>query len=96
EGLVDELAAMESDERKELERKIKPVKVVLLKLRRISFKIINSTTKLLPAWKDILVELDLAEKMLPRDVSTRWNSTYDMTSVSCDYRTAIDAMTANR
>ncbi|KAF5359917.1 hypothetical protein D9758_013966 [Tetrapyrgos nigripes] len=95
-GLVDELEEMSAEERKELEQCIKPVKIVLVKLRRISFKIINSTTKLLPAWKETVVDKGLDQKMLPRDVTTRWNSTYDMTSTSCDYRPAIDSMTADR
>ena len=34
--------------------------------------------------------------MLPRDVSTRWNSTFDMLNVAIDYRSTIDAMTSNR
>ena len=33
------------------------------------------------------------EKLLPRDVSTHWNSTFDMLSVAIDYRAAIDKMT---
>jgi hypothetical protein len=33
---------------------------------------------------------------MPRDVSTRWNSTFDMLNFAVDYRSAIDAMTANR
>jgi hypothetical protein len=34
--------------------------------------------------------------MMPRDVSTRWNSTYDMLDFAIKYRPAIDAMTAIR
>ena len=33
--------------------------------------------------------------MMPRDVSTRWNSTFDMLDFALQYRIAIDAMTAN-
>lgn len=34
--------------------------------------------------------------MMPRDVSTRWNSSYDMLDFAIKYRPAIDAMTAVR
>jgi hypothetical protein len=34
--------------------------------------------------------------MMPRDVSTRWNSTFDMLESAVDYRAAIDAITSNR
>ena len=34
--------------------------------------------------------------MMPRDVATRWNSTFDMIDFSITYRSALDAMTANR
>ena len=34
--------------------------------------------------------------MMPRDVSTRWNSTFDMLEFTIQYRVAIDAMTAVR
>lgn len=33
---------------------------------------------------------------MPRDVSTRWNSTFDMLNFAIRYRVAIDAMTAVR
>lgn len=33
---------------------------------------------------------------MPRDVRTRWNSTYDMLTFAYDYRDAINNITANR
>jgi hypothetical protein len=33
---------------------------------------------------------------MPRDVTTRWNSTYDMLSFALEYRKAIDILTADR
>jgi predicted Co/Zn/Cd cation transporter (cation efflux family) len=34
--------------------------------------------------------------MMPRDVSTRWNSTYNMLEFAVEYRAALDTMTADR
>jgi hypothetical protein len=34
--------------------------------------------------------------MMPRDVSTRWNSTYDMVEFAVEYRAALNTMTADR
>jgi hypothetical protein len=34
--------------------------------------------------------------MMPRDVTTRWNSTYDMLEFSCDYREVLDSITGNQ
>lgn len=33
---------------------------------------------------------------MPRNVSTRWNSTFDMLDFAIQYRTAIDSLTSNR
>ena len=33
---------------------------------------------------------------MPRDVSTRWNSTYDMLKFACTYHEAIDKITDDR
>lgn len=34
--------------------------------------------------------------MMPRDVSTRWNSTFDMLRFAIEHRTAINIITADR
>ena len=34
--------------------------------------------------------------MMPRDVSTRWNSTYQMLEFALKYRTVIDMLTSER
>ena len=34
--------------------------------------------------------------MMPRDVLTRWNSTYDMLEFAVEYREAIDLITGNQ
>jgi hypothetical protein len=34
--------------------------------------------------------------MMPRDVITRWNSTYDMICFAIEYRDAFDAITGER
>jgi hypothetical protein len=34
--------------------------------------------------------------MMPRDVSTRWNSTFDMLKFAVEYRAALDTITADR
>ncbi len=47
-------------------------------LRKLAFKIINSTTKLLPLWHTLLLQFKLPAWLIPQDVSTRWNSTFDL------------------
>jgi hypothetical protein len=34
--------------------------------------------------------------MMPRDVRTRWNSTYDMLVFALSYREALDSITGNQ
>ncbi|EIW54263.1 uncharacterized protein TRAVEDRAFT_131865, partial [Trametes versicolor FP-101664 SS1] len=63
---------------------------------KLAFKIIHSTTKLLPAWKAVLSTLKLREKLLPRDVKMRWNSMYDMLDVAVRYQQAVDMLTNNK
>ena len=50
----------------------------------------------LPTWRRICGELDLKERLIPRDVVTQWNSTYDMMRFVLTYRAAIDKITADK
>jgi hypothetical protein len=44
----------------------------------------------------LLEELNLNACMMPQDVATRWNSTYDMLKFALDYRTALDTIAGER
>jgi hypothetical protein len=67
-----------------------------LKLRKISFSVIHSSTILLPMWFETLEKLKMKTAKMPRDVRTRWNSTYDMLEFALRYRAAIDEITGNK
>ncbi|KAJ8591953.1 hypothetical protein M405DRAFT_685145, partial [Rhizopogon salebrosus TDB-379] len=95
-GWVDEINQLTAHERAAFETNIRPIRLTLAKLRKLAFKIVHSTTLLLPAWKDATKELGLGSRIMPRDVSTRWNSTFDMLEFAINYRKAIDAMTDKR
>ncbi|KAJ7159411.1 hypothetical protein C8R46DRAFT_906338, partial [Mycena filopes] len=64
-------------------------------VRTVAKKTIHSTTKLAPTWKQVLVDCKLPHKILPRDVRTGWNSTYDMISVALKYRRAYRDFTTD-
>ncbi|KAG2742800.1 hypothetical protein P692DRAFT_201679365, partial [Suillus brevipes Sb2] len=91
-GLVDEVAMLTQDERENLQNSIWPVKLVLVKLHKLAFKVIHSTTKLLPAWHSILQDLCIPVTNIPHDVATRWNSTYDMLEYASRHRKAVDTL----
>jgi hypothetical protein len=57
---------------------------------------IHSTTLTLPLWFDTLKKLKLTERKMPRDVATRWNSTFDMLNFAVEYRVAIDNIAGNK
>jgi hypothetical protein len=51
---------------------------------------------ILSQWFTKLEDLGFKARMMPRDVSTRWNLTYDMLQFALDYRIPIDEITSNR
>ena len=93
---IDELDNLDADSREKLIADTAIVRAMVSKLRQLSFSIIRSTTIALPAWRRYCKELNLKSRILPRDVVTRWNSTYYMLSFAFKYRAAIDAMTADK
>jgi hypothetical protein len=66
------------------------------KLRKIAFKVVNSSTIVLPAWRKLLHELKVMDRIMPCDVTTCWNSMYDMLKFVLEYHKAIDILTADR
>ncbi|PPQ83573.1 hypothetical protein CVT26_004003 [Gymnopilus dilepis] len=109
-GWEDEMAALSQAEREVLLESLRPVKVLLAKVsaklgqvvavltiiqvRKLSYKTIHSTTILLPAWQECLKELKMDIRNIPRDVRTRWNSTYDMLCFVLEYQKAYRRFTA--
>ena len=75
-------------------------------LQKLAYAIKRSTMILLPWLKEILEELAtiaintkkklLSVRIMPRDVSTCWNSTYDMLKFAYSYHEAIDRITGDR
>ncbi|KAG2057667.1 hypothetical protein BDR06DRAFT_838264, partial [Suillus hirtellus] len=65
-------------------------------LRKLAFKIIHTTTKLLPAWYNVLNKCKLSQCIMPHDIATCWNSTFDMLTFALEYCEAIDIICANK
>ncbi|KAG2112271.1 uncharacterized protein F5147DRAFT_527450, partial [Suillus discolor] len=95
-GWVNKETLLNHNERLELAANIRPIRLLLVKLQKLATKIVHSTTILLPVWKGILEDLKLAQQIMPRDVSTRWNSTFDMLNFALQYRNAIDVIVDKR
>ncbi|RPD68496.1 hypothetical protein L226DRAFT_601246, partial [Lentinus tigrinus ALCF2SS1-7] len=62
---VDEVRTLSEEERVEFERQIVPVKLVLAKVRKLAYKIVNSPTILLPAWRELCREARTARQTHP-------------------------------
>ncbi|KAF5345748.1 hypothetical protein D9758_011876 [Tetrapyrgos nigripes] len=95
--IVDMMEGLSEEEKEELRKQIIPVQQVLVKFQKTSFKIINSTTILLPQWRSILEERKQPQTVIPRDVSTCWNSTCDLLGYCIDkeHKKAYRAITGN-
>ncbi|KAJ7483740.1 hypothetical protein B0H11DRAFT_1647285, partial [Mycena galericulata] len=65
-------------------------------IRRLAFAVIHSSTLLLPMWRRLCVGEGLKARVIPRDVATRWNSTFDMLKVAIEYRTIVDLMVSDK
>jgi hypothetical protein len=125
EGLTDIRDKMSEKDILELDKRLQPVRLVLVKvsglnftlllmtkkfsqLRKLAFTIKNSTTVVLPEWLSILQKhVDAIEKantgktplsicMMPHDVVTRWNSTFNMLEFALLYRKPLDDLTNDR
>ncbi|KAL1684625.1 hypothetical protein GGG16DRAFT_40711, partial [Schizophyllum commune] len=92
---IDAFEDMSDTEKAELRATCRPVKFMLVKLRKLAYKVINSTTKLLPAWLQCLKDHNMPESNIPRDVSTRWNSTYDVLEYVEKHRKPLKAYLAD-
>ncbi|KAE9386884.1 hypothetical protein BT96DRAFT_769541, partial [Gymnopus androsaceus JB14] len=77
-GFVEVLGEMTDIEQEEWNEAIQPLQSALVKCHRISFKIINSLTVLLPRWRETVASTGFKDCILPCDVATCWNSTYNM------------------
>ena len=62
-------------------------------IRKLAYAIKNSSTIALPQWYRILENLSLDARVIPCDVCTRWNATYDMLDVAYQYKKAINKIT---
>jgi hypothetical protein len=50
----------------------------------------------LPEWKKHLAALKMEERLMPRDVRTRWNSTYAMVEFAINHRKLLDLLGGDR
>jgi len=65
----------------------------MIQLQKVAFKLIHSTTILLPAWHEALCLSNMSATLMPQDVATRWNSTFDMLKYALEHHKALDIIT---
>ena len=63
------------------------------KICKLAFKIIYSSTVLLPTWDTACQEAGLAVRRIPRDISTCWNLSFDMVDFVVIYRAPVNLIT---
>ncbi|KAJ3709887.1 hypothetical protein C8R42DRAFT_534902, partial [Lentinula raphanica] len=68
EGFVAVLDEMSVEEKENWQCAVEPVKSALFKIRKISYKLINSSMGLLPKWREHLSDTEFAGRTLRRDV----------------------------
>ncbi|KAJ7825838.1 hypothetical protein B0H14DRAFT_2596298 [Mycena olivaceomarginata] len=73
---------MDEADKADMLAQTKAAKSVISQIRNFSFALVHSTAKALSACK----AKKMAVRLLPRDVHTRWNSTYDMLVVAVQYK----------
>ena len=107
-GLDNGHNGMLEEEVAELEESIVPVWLMLTKVNQIKLSLIlskngkaSSSHKhnqefILPQWLEKLEDLGLKVHIMPWDVSTCWNSTFNMLNFTLDYCVAIDGITSNQ
>lgn len=64
----------------------------MMQLRKIAIAIKKSPTGLGRKWAAVLTEFKLPYRKMPRDVATRWNSTYDMLVFAVDHSGPIQRL----
>ena len=52
--------------------------------------------KVFPAWKEILSDLRFTISLMPRDVVTHWNSTFDLLEYALKHHKAVELLTQRR
>jgi hypothetical protein len=62
-------------------------------IHKLAFTIKNSSTIALPQWYCILEDLSLEAQVIPCDVRTHWNATYNMLDFAYQYRKVINKIT---
>ncbi|KAF7762398.1 hypothetical protein Agabi119p4_8991 [Agaricus bisporus var. burnettii] len=91
-GWVDERDIMNGGQLAELDTNVEPARQMLSKVRKLAYAVKNSSTSHLPRWKRYCREAGLEEQILPRDMKTRWNSTYLMLVAAVDYRAVYNRL----
>ncbi|KIM61367.1 hypothetical protein SCLCIDRAFT_122107, partial [Scleroderma citrinum Foug A] len=65
-------------------------------LHKLAYKIINSSTIILPAWKETLINLCMTISLMPQDVATQWNLTLDLLEYALKHQEAVDLIMQRR